>query len=683
MLIWLLRVVFLSWDNMRLISISFILILTIGKLYAQNAIEFVTNLDSVPEGLVLDANWKYMKGDQLEWASSVYDDSLWDTLSTTLNLKEIDDEKFDGKGWFRLHLKVDSSLFNKTFALLMNQYGTSEIFLNGNKIETLGTFRNDTTKEERYNPKLLPIIIQLNDCTDQVLAVRYAHSKAKRFSKRYYNHQAGFTLSLYDHKLAIYQVKYFIISNYFFLGLIMIFSILSFIHFLFFLFYRKKISNLYYSIFLLISSLLIYAARLQNEVSLNPDIQTKVGFFVSLIMPFFFVSLLGFIYSIFYKKAPVLIWIGGAIGLVISIMYFLNLRFSTEILTGFAILVSIEVIRVLVWAIIKKMDGAWILGAGVILFVVFFMSVVVIAVVYGNISISSGGFFQYLLLFLLVLATVSTPLSMSIFLARDIAKTNVNLEEQLRQVKILSAKTIEQEREKKKILEGQKEKLEIQVKERTRELENEKVKTEELLLNTLPLKVVNDLKENGKTDPESFDDVTVYFSDIVGFTKLSATLAPDVLIHELNDIFTAFDDIMVKNKCERIKTIGDAYLAVCGMPEKNKNHAHNMINAAIEIRSFLKNRNKTSDIKWKIRIGIHSGRVVGGIVGVRKYIYDVFGDTINTTSRMESHSEPMQINVSEATHGLVKNEFQFIEREPMEIKGIGLTKMYFLNNENK
>jgi class 3 adenylate cyclase len=157
---------------------------------------------------------------------------------------------------------------------------------------------------------------------------------------------------------------------------------------------------------------------------------------------------------------------------------------------------------------------------------------------------------------------------MSIYLARDIAKTNVNLEKQLEQVKLLSAKTLEQEREKKRILEGQKEMLEQQVKERTRELEKEKEKTEELLLNTLPLKVVNDLKENGKTEPESFEEVTVFFSDIVGFTNLSAQLNPDLLIKELNLIFTAFDDIMTKNQCERIKTIGDAYLAVCGMPEK-------------------------------------------------------------------------------------------------------------------
>jgi class 3 adenylate cyclase len=460
----------------------------------------------------------------------------------------------------------------------------------------------------------------------------------------------------------------------------MIFAILGFIHLLFFLFYKKKISNLYYSIFLFIFSSLVYAGKLQNEISLNPDVHTRVAFFVSLGLPFFFITLQGFIYSLFYKKFPVLLWISGILGILISIMYFFNLDISNYFLLGFAILIPIELIRVLILAIIKKMDGAWILGTGVILFVVFIIGILLLSIIMGgNINISGTGPLQILLLFLIVLAILSTPLSMSIYLARDIAKTNFNLEKQLEQVKLLSAKTIEQEREKKRILEGQKEKLEILVKERTRELEVEKEKTEELLLNTLPLKVVNDLKENGKTNPESFDDVTVYFSDIVGFTKLSAELAPDILIHELNDIFTAFDDIMVRHKCERIKTIGDAYLAVCGMPEKRKDHAKKMINAALEIRKFLENRNASSDIEWKIRIGIHSGRVVGGIVGVRKYIYDVFGDTINTTSRMESNSEPMQINVSETTYDLVKDNFQFIKRKPMNIKGKGLSNMYFLN----
>lgn len=669
-------------------SLLFVIMSVAGIMAADNSKSsqqprYFINIDSINSVFALDSNWLYKKGDNMAWSSLNIDDSDWDTLSTILNVKETGNDIFNSKGWFRLHLEVDSSMYHKTVALLMNQYGASEIFLSGKKIASYGIIKNDSSEERRYNPKLLPTIIQFGDSSHQVLAVRYHHEKARIFSKRYYQHNAGFTLSLSDPGLAITQVDYFITSSNFFLALIMIFAILGFIHLLFFLFYKKKISNLYYSIFLFIFSLMVYAGKLQNEVSLNPDLHTKVAFFVSLGIPFFFITLQGFIYSLFYKRFPVLLWISAIMGILTAIMYFFNIDISNYFLLGFAIIIPIELIRVLILAIIKKMDGAWILGTGVILFVVFFIGILLLSILMGgNINISGTGPLQILLLFLIVLAILSTPLSMSIYLARDIAKTNLNLEKQLEQVKLLSAKTIEQEREKKKILEGQKEKLEVLVKERTHELEEEKEKTEELLLNTLPLKVVNDLKENGKTNPESFDDVTVYFSDIVGFTKMSSKLSPDTLIHELNDIFTAFDDIMVRHKCERIKTIGDAYLAVCGMPEKRKDHAESMINAALEIKNYLENRNTSSGIKWKIRIGIHSGRVVGGIVGVRKYIYDVFGDTINTTSRMESSSEPMKINISETTYNLVKNRFKFIERKPMEIKGLGLTKMFFLDHSS-
>ena len=143
--------------------------------------------------------------------------------------------------------------------------------------------------------------------------------------------------------------------------------------------------------------------------------------------------------------------------------------------------------------------------------------------------------------------------------------------------------------------------------------------------------------------------------------------------------FTAFDNIMEKNQCERIKTIGDAYLAVCGLPVPNEMNAINIINSAIEIIEYLKYRNNKSEIEWKIRIGIHSGKVVGGIVGVKKYIYDVFGDTINTASRMETNSEPMRINVSETTYLLTKEKHKFIERGSLTVKGKGTMKMYFLD----
>ena len=209
----------------------------------------------------------------------------------------------------------------------------------------------------------------------------------------------------------------------------------------------------------------------------------------------------------------------------------------------------------------------------------------------------------------------------------------------------------------------------------------EKEKSDKLLLNILPVRVANDLKETGKTESEIFDNVTVFFSDIVGFTKISSQLETPVLINELNSIFTAFDNIIEQHQCERIKTIGDAYLAVCGMPEINPNHTENIINAAIDIIEYLTKRNQNiGGIKWEVRIGIHTGKVIGGVVGVKKYIYDVFGDTINTASRMESNSEPMKINISETTYQIVKDKFKATARDSLSVKGKGNMNMYFIDN---
>jgi adenylate cyclase len=209
----------------------------------------------------------------------------------------------------------------------------------------------------------------------------------------------------------------------------------------------------------------------------------------------------------------------------------------------------------------------------------------------------------------------------------------------------------------------------------------EKAKSEALLLNTLPAKVVEDLKLKGATEPEAFEWVTVLFSDLVDFTIQAAQLDPKVLIAELNDLFSAFDAIIDRHGCERIKTIGDAYLAVCGMPQADPGHAEKMCRAALEILAFVEERNRSAARTWRIRIGIHTGKVVGGVVGVRKYIYDVFGDTINTAQRMESHSEPMRINVSEATHARTLDTFTFSVRPLIEVKGKGPMQMYFLENE--
>ena len=220
-----------------------------------------------------------------------------------------------------------------------------------------------------------------------------------------------------------------------------------------------------------------------------------------------------------------------------------------------------------------------------------------------------------------------------------------------------------------------------QLEEANNIIHKEKEKSDKLLLNILPSRVAYDLKETGKTEPQLFENVTVYFSDVVGFTSLSSELEPKMLIAELNEIFTAFDNIIEQNGCERVKTIGDAYLCLCGMPEPNSDHAENVVRSAVQIIHYMNERNRSSTLQWQIRIGIHTGKVVGGVVGVKKYIYDVFGDTINTASRMESNSDPMHINISEVTYELVKDKFKIIPRGVHDVKGKGQMNMYFVEAE--
>ncbi len=235
--------------------------------------------------------------------------------------------------------------------------------------------------------------------------------------------------------------------------------------------------------------------------------------------------------------------------------------------------------------------------------------------------------------------------------------------------------------EKTGILEADKFKLaeaNIKLMEITEDLQREQEKSNRLLRNILPERVIKDLSDKGESTPEIFENVTVFFSDIVGFTYLSSILDPAFLISELNDIFTNFDHIFTRNGCERIKTIGDAYLSVSGMPDADPRHYANILNSALEARDYLHRRNHTSVQQWQMRMGVHSGRVIGGIVGVEKYIYDVFGDTINTAARMETHSSPDKINVSAVTSALAGDEFIFTAREITDVKGKGPMQMYFL-----
>ncbi|MFZ2959681.1 MAG: adenylate/guanylate cyclase domain-containing protein [Candidatus Ozemobacteraceae bacterium] len=209
-------------------------------------------------------------------------------------------------------------------------------------------------------------------------------------------------------------------------------------------------------------------------------------------------------------------------------------------------------------------------------------------------------------------------------------------------------------------------------------LQKEQKKVEQLLENILPHKVIQDLKEHGFSSPHLFDPVTVMFADLVGFTPAAAKISPEQLIRELTDMFTTLDGIVAKHGAERIKTIGDAYLAVCGMPIPNSEHAAVMVRVAMDFFAFLETYNRDKQKCWKIRIGLDTGPVVGGIVGRRRYLYDIFGDAVNTAARVQTAAQPMSLMVTEKTWNLVKGLFPFIHQGLIDLKGKGPMSLYAL-----
>ncbi len=215
-------------------------------------------------------------------------------------------------------------------------------------------------------------------------------------------------------------------------------------------------------------------------------------------------------------------------------------------------------------------------------------------------------------------------------------------------------------------------------------ISREKKRSEELLLNILPEEVAEELKDTGAAQAKHFDNATILFTDFKGFTQASETMSPQELVAELNTCFKAFDHIITSHGIEKIKTIGDAYMCAGGLPDPKSSSPSDVVFAALEMQVFMKTRKVECDAQSKpafeMRLGIHTGPVVAGIVGVKKFQYDIWGDTVNTASRMESSGEVGQVNISEATHALVKNEtdLTFTPRGKVQAKGKGEMEMYFV-----
>ncbi|WP_199245806.1 adenylate/guanylate cyclase domain-containing protein [[Phormidium] sp. ETS-05] len=209
-------------------------------------------------------------------------------------------------------------------------------------------------------------------------------------------------------------------------------------------------------------------------------------------------------------------------------------------------------------------------------------------------------------------------------------------------------------------------------------LKIEQQKSEDLLLNILPKQIAERLKEGQSTIADSFPNVSVLFADIVGFSKLATRVSPTQLVGMMNEVFSAFDYLADYYQLEKIKTIGDAYMVVAGLPVERSDHADAIANIALDMQSSIETINKNSSETFRIRIGINSGPVVAGVIGKKKFLYDLWGDTVNTASRMESHGLPGRIHVTQFTYELLEDKYVFEPRGEIEVKGKGKMSTYFL-----
>lgn len=214
-----------------------------------------------------------------------------------------------------------------------------------------------------------------------------------------------------------------------------------------------------------------------------------------------------------------------------------------------------------------------------------------------------------------------------------------------------------------------------------KQIEEEQKQSERLLLNVLPRPIADRLKQGESSIVDTFPEVSVLFADLVGFTSMSIRIQPKVVVKLLDEIFSSFDDLAEKHGMEKIKTIGDAYMAVSGLPLPRMDHAHATANMALDMIQALKDFNHTKSTSLEMRIGINTGPVIAGIIGRKKFTYDLWGDCVNTASRMESHGEPGRIQITDSTQRLLQTDYLTETRGQISIKGKGALTTHWLTGK--
>lgn len=682
-------------DNMK--TNNYILLLVAFAISIASTAQDTIRIDSLTrtaqdEIQKMDGIWHYLNGVDSNW-NEIDDRSNWGTSKCQFDLDTLD-ATFSGSAWFSKTIWVADSLKGSLAAFTVETNGGAmEIFLNEKRIGKYGTPSSDPSKEKAEVPLYQDLVVFQFDTTN-----------IQRIDVRLSNHQErdhidfGLTLTSIKNGTGLmrFLTSAFSGSSMLFFGSYFAFSL---IHLMLFFFYKEDRSNLFYGLST-VAIALFFLFYLADKLVSDPEVLFFLQGLMKLMGFFSAYFVLRLLYNLFYEKAPIWHWAFFALLIVSGSLSWFPGTMSNVFTIVFSAGCAVEFIRIIFQIIRQRKPGGRNISIGILCMVigivVFALSQLANEYYYGSSGNHPPNFIIAVFTLMLLIASLmmfySIPLSMSLFISRKSAETNESLKLQLVKVEELSAETIRQERDKQKILEGQKEMLETEVRNQTKEIreqhevvKKERDRSEELLLNILPEQVAEELKEKGEAEAQLIDQVTVLFTDFKGFTAMSEVLTAKDLVSDLNECFSEFDRIVGKYGIEKIKTIGDAYMAAGGLPIPNDTHAQDVIKAAFEMRAFVE-AGKAKKIEqglpyFEIRIGIHTGPVVAGIVGVKKFQYDIWGDTVNTASRMESSGEVGKVNISQATYELLKDdsEFTFKNRGKIEAKGKGEMEMWFVS----
>ncbi len=521
---------------MKIKSFFILSIILYLNIFSQSADTLFLNSEIIDTSNYIEVNgWKFHSGDDSLWAKLTYNDSEWDTIQASIPTKNAVFDDWKGIGWFRKIIKIDSSLFNKQSALLMWHLGASQIYLNGKLIKEFGKVSDNVSDEKNYQPRFIPIGLIWGNDTINLLAIRYSNFYAandKNWYKKWFN-SAGFKMMIANLNASVLSsIKNEELAFLINIGISAIFLSLSFLYFILFFFYSMKKENLYYSLFTFFISLSFLSQMLARFNHSNFQFFIIIEILKLMGIIFIFISYLAFLYSIFYKKFPKQFWIFLLLSFINPILtFYLTDQYENLViylLLIYIFLTTVEGLRVIIVAIKNKRENARIIGIGVLIFVILVITLFVLGLTgNGNINSLWG-------IVLFFFGLISLPISMSVYLARNIASTNKKLEEQLITVKELSQREIENQRRTAE-LEIKAERERIENERKTKELEDARELQLSLLPKELPKLTEYDIAVFMKTATEVGGDyydfhidedktLTVAIGDATGHGLMAGTM---------------------------------------------------------------------------------------------------------------------------------------------------------------